>query len=46
LSSTTLRPFGPSVALTALARMLTPFTMRARASSPKRISLIFLTPDF
>ena len=27
-SSTTLRPFGPSVTLTALARMLTPRTMR------------------
>ena len=38
-SSTTLRPFGPRVALTALARTLTPRTMRERASSPKRISL-------
>ena len=27
-SSTALRPFGPSVALTALARMLTPLNMR------------------
>ena len=27
-SSTTLRPFGPSVILTAFARMLTPRTMR------------------
>nr|QRG44145.1 hypothetical protein [Escherichia coli] len=38
-SSTTLRPFGPRVALTALASTFTPRTMRARASSPKRISL-------
>src|SRR5690606_34502150 len=38
-SSTTLRPFGPRVALTALARVLTPRSMRARASSEKRISL-------
>jgi hypothetical protein len=38
-SSTTLRPFGPRVTLTALARMLTPRTMRARASSEKRTSL-------
>src|SRR2546425_4461201 len=38
-SSTTLRPFGPSVALTALARVFTPRSMRARASSEKRISL-------
>ena len=38
-SSTTLRPFGPRVTLTALARVLTPFSMRARASSPKRTSL-------
>ena len=34
-SSTTLRPFGPRVTLTALARMFTPSTMRARASPPK-----------
>jgi hypothetical protein len=38
-SSTTLRPFGPRVALTALARTLTPRTILARASSPKRMSL-------
>src|SRR5687767_586627 len=38
-SSTALRPLGPSVAFTALARMLTPFTMRLRASSEKRTSL-------
>jgi hypothetical protein len=34
-SSTTLRPLGPRVTLTALARMLTPFIMRLRASDPK-----------
>src|SRR3954466_12089105 len=38
-SSTTLRPFGPRVTLTALARMFTPSTMRARASPPKITSL-------
>ena len=32
LSMTTLRPFGPSVTLTASARMLTPLSMRSRAS--------------
>ncbi len=32
-SSTTLRPFGPRVAFTALARMFTPSSMRWRASS-------------
>ncbi len=32
-SSTTLRPFGPRVTLTASARMLTPRTMRSRAAS-------------
>src|SRR5688572_16172989 len=37
-SSTTLRPFGPRVTLTALARMFTPSTMRARASPPKTTS--------
>ena len=37
-SSTTLRPFGPRVTLTALARMLTPADMRARESSPNRTS--------
>ena len=34
-SRTTLRPLGPSVTLTALARMFTPLTIFARASSPK-----------
>src|SRR5687767_6569855 len=38
-SSTALRPFGPSVALTAFASRLTPRTMRVRASSEKRTSL-------
>ncbi len=32
-SSTTLRPFGPSVTLTAFARTLTPLSIRWRASS-------------
>ena len=46
-SSTTLRPFGPRVTLTALARMLTPATMRLRASSRKRTSFaaIAISPD-
>src|SRR6185312_16874375 len=45
-SSTALRPLGPRVALTALARMFTPLNMRARASSLKRTSLaaIFVIP--
>src|SRR6185312_3902761 len=38
-SSTTLRPFGPRVTLTALARVFTPLSRRARAFSPKRTSL-------
>src|SRR5690606_18582321 len=38
-SSTTLRPFGPRVTLTALARMLIPATMRSRAESPNLTSL-------
>ena len=38
-SSTTLRPLGPSVTLTALARMLTPSSILWRASSWKRTSL-------
>ena len=37
-SSTTLRPFGPRVTFTALARMLTPADMRARESSLNRTS--------
>ncbi len=38
-SSTALRPLGPSVALTAFARTLTPRNIFTRASSPKRTSL-------
>src|ERR1700749_3746079 len=38
-SSTALRPFGPSVALTALASTFTPLNMRWRASSLNRTSL-------
>ena len=38
LSSTTLRPLGPSVTFTASARISTPRSMRARASPPKRTS--------
>jgi hypothetical protein len=34
-----LRPLGPSVTLTAFARMFTPRTMPERADSPKRTSL-------
>ena len=39
LSSTTLRPFGPSVTFTALARMSTPRSIRSRASVENRTSL-------
>ena len=39
LSRTALRPLGPSVTLTAFARIFTPLNMRARASSLKRTSL-------
>src|SRR5262249_12144693 len=39
LSRTTLRPFGPSVTFTALARMSTPRSMRSRASTPNFTSL-------
>ena len=38
-SSTTLRPLGPSVTLTALARTFTPTTILLRTFSPKRTSL-------
>ena len=38
-SSTTLRPLGPRVVFTALARIFTPRTMRTRASSPNRTCL-------
>src|SRR5689334_1100845 len=39
LSITTLRPLGPSVTFTALARVSTPRSMRSRASPAKRTSL-------
>src|SRR5258705_1427803 len=39
LSSTTLRPFGPSVTFTALLRISTPRIMRSRASTPNLTSL-------
>src|SRR6266480_3010538 len=39
LSRTTLRPFGPSVTFTALARMSTPRSMRSRASVENFTSL-------
>ena len=39
LSSTTLRPFGPSVTFTASARVSTPRSIRWRASPPNRTSL-------
>src|ERR1700676_1601496 len=47
LSSTTLRPLGPSVTLTALLRMSTPRSMRSRASPPNLTSLadIFVFPE-
>src|SRR5690242_4128971 len=47
LSRTTLRPFGPSVTLTALARMSTPRSMRSRASTENLTSLaaIDVSPD-
>jgi hypothetical protein len=38
LSSTTLRPLGPSVTFTALARMSTPRSILSRASPPNRTS--------
>src|SRR5262249_9056733 len=47
LSSTTLRPFGPRVTLTALLRMSTPRSIRSRASVPSLTSLadIFVLPE-
>src|SRR5437763_5886620 len=46
LSSTTLRPFGPRVTLTAFARMSTPRSMRSRASTENLTSLaaIYIAP--
>src|SRR5712675_174791 len=48
LSSTTLRPLGPSVTFTESARRSTPRIMRARASPPKRTSFagIIFIPCF
>src|SRR5690606_29579984 len=43
LSMTTLRPLGPSVTLTALARMLTPRTILSRASVENFTSLAAIT---
>src|SRR4051812_33299691 len=48
-SMSTLRPFGPSVTFTALARMSTPRSMRSRASTENLTSLaaIYIAPfDF
>src|SRR6202158_5468829 len=47
LSSTTLRPLGPSVTFTALLRISTPRSMRSRASTPNLTSLadIFVFPE-
>ena len=39
LSSTTLRPFGPSVTFTAFASVSTPFNKRSRASAENLTSL-------
>src|SRR5215471_13658780 len=45
LSSTTLRPLGPSVTLTALARISTPRSMRSRASAANLTSLAAMERD-
>ena len=45
-SKTTLRPFGPKVTLTALANILTPSTMRARAESPNTTSFAAMLIPF
>ena len=42
LSSTTLRPFGPSVTLTASASVFTPFSILPRASSPNFTSFALI----
>src|SRR5580700_6631139 len=44
LSKTTLRPLGPSVTLTALARMSMPRSMRSRASPLNLTSLAAMFP--
>src|SRR5205823_2233019 len=43
LSSTTLRPLGPSVIFTALLRISTPRSMRSRASTPNLTSLLLMS---
>src|SRR5271166_5096352 len=45
LSRITLRPFGPSVTLTALFRVSTPRSIRSRASEEKRTSLADMRLD-
>src|SRR5689334_1231719 len=45
LSSTTLRPFGPSVTFTASARMSTPRSIRSRAFAPNLTSFAAMS-DF
>jgi hypothetical protein len=40
LSMTTLRPLGPSVTFTALARMSTPRSMRSRASDAENVAFL------
>ena len=45
-SKTTLRPLGPNVTLTALAKMFTPSTMRARAESPNTTSFAAMLIPF
>ena len=44
-STTTLRPLGPNVCFTAFARILTPFAIRERASSPNLTSLALIFLD-
>ena len=46
LSRTTLRPLGPSVTLTALARISTPFIIFWRASEPNFTSLAAMVKTF
>ena len=46
LSITTLRPFGPSVTFTALARMSTPRSILSRASDPNFTSLAAILSSF
>src|SRR4030081_3215956 len=46
LSSTTLRPFGPSVTFTALLRISTPRSILSRASTPNLTSLLAMMCSF